>query len=173
MAGKEKVLFKFGDVYLSPDYKKWEKIDIVATDQNVWVKGKGGWKKFPHDAVSIVEIKHMADNKSSSLEMDYNQNELFVGGKKDAVYTIYNSLLSLLPTSSKTAGAMKFTSDKRLVLKALAKGVRAPGDIVYLTKLDFDHVEEILEEFKLQEVITNSGMLTEKGKIVMLEEGYR
>ena len=173
MAEKEKVLFKFGDIFFSPDYKKWEKIELVATDKNVWLKHKGGWKKFPHDSVAIVEMKHMADDASSSLEMNYKENELFVGGKKDAVYTIYNSLLSILPTSSKTAGAMKFTSDKRLVLKAIAKGVRTPGDIAYLTKLDFDDIEEIMSEFKLQGVISTSGLLTDKGKLIMLEEGYR
>lgn len=173
MAEKEKVLFKFGDIFFSPDYKRWEKIELVATDKNVWIKDKGGWKKFPHDSVAIVEIKHMLDSASSALEMNYKENELFVGGKKDVVYTIYNSLLSILPTSSKVAGAMKFTTDKRLVLKALAKGVRTPGDIVFLTKLDYDHVETVLEEFKLQGVITNSGTMTDKGKLVMLEEGYR
>lgn len=170
---KEKVLFKFGNLFFSPNKKNWAKVELVATDKQIWIKSGQGWQKFAHDAVSVVEMKPMADNKSSSLELDHKGNDLFVGGSKATIYTVYNQLLSILPSGSKVAKGMKFTNEKRLVLKSLAQGVRVIGDISHLTNIEYEIVQEIFDEFKNSGLITPSGVLTDKGKVVMLEEGYR
>lgn len=170
---KEKVLFKFGNVFFSPNKKNWAKVELIATDKQIWVKSDQGWQKFSHDAISVVEMQPMPDKKSSSLELDHKGNDLFVGGSKATIYTVYNQLLSILPSGSKVSGGMKFTNEKRLVLKALAQGVRVIGDISHITNIEYEDCQTIFEEFTEGGLITPSGVLTDKGKVVMLEEGYR
>jgi|GEM_PF-3755685 hypothetical protein len=172
MAEQEKLLFKVENVYFSTNFKDWKKIVLASTDLNVWIKTDKGWKKIPNEHVSISEIKDAAGG-NSILVMVIDNTKTFIGGKKPKVYSLYNALMSVLPTASDTVGAIKFTDAKRLVLKALYHGVRRPENIMPLVKRDYDEIVSILEEFKREGICTEAGILTEKGKLIMMEEGYK
>lgn len=172
MTEEEKVLFKVDDLYFSTNYKDWKKILLNASNLNIWLKDGDNWIKLPNSASQIVEVKSTTDD-SSVLIVTVNSQNVFLGGKKPAIYALYNSLLSVLPTFSKSAGAIKFTDSKRLVLKALYQGVRRPENIMPLIKREYDEIAQILEEFEREGICTKGGILTEKGKMIMIEEGYR
>ncbi|RLF59749.1 MAG: hypothetical protein DRN25_03680 [Thermoplasmata archaeon] len=168
---KEKVLFNVKDLYFSLDYKRWEKAHLTSTDANVWIKCGRGWKKFPNDELRIVQVKSAARNYAVLILMRDNRN-MYLGGKKPTIYTLYNALMSVLPTTSESTG-IKFTDTKRLVLKALYQGVRRPENIMPLINREYDEIVKILEEFQREGICTKAGILTEKGKLIMMEEGYK
>lgn len=170
---QEKVLFKVEDLYFSLDYKDWKKCILTSTDLNMWLKTPEGWKKFPNEHLSVVEVKKAAGDSSVLVVMIGDRGQAFLGGKQPKIYSLYNALLSLLPTASESVGAVKFTDSKRLVLKALYQGVRRPENIMPLIRREYDEIMEILKEFEREGICTGAGMLTEKGKLIMLEEGYR
>lgn len=168
----EKVLFKVDNLFFSSNYKDWKKVVLTSTDLNIWLKTPEGWKKFPNDSVSISEVKSAKGN-NSILVISINNNKAYIGGSKPIVYSLYNSLMSHLATSSETTGAIKFTDSKRLVLKALYQGIRRPENIMPLIKREYDEITEIIDEFISEGIATKAGILTEKGKLIMMEEGYR
>lgn len=172
MPDKEKLLFKVKGVYFSTNFKKWKEVVLASTDLNVYMKTDKGWKKVPNDNISISEVKSAAKG-NSIMVMLVDNTKTFIGGKKPKVYSLYNALMSVVPTSSETAGAIKFTDAKRLVLKSLYHGVRRPENIMPLVKRDYDEIVGILEEFKSEGICTDAGILTEKGKLIMMEEGYK
>lgn len=171
-AEEEKLLFKVEDLYFSPNYKEWKKCVLASTDLNLWLKTQGGWKKFPNDELSIKEIKKSSGD-SSVLIVLLGKNEAFLGGKQPVIYSLYNALMSYLPTKSDSTGAITFTDSKRLVLKALYQGVRRPENIMPLVKREYDEIVNVLKEFQREGLCTKAGILTEKGRLIMMEEGYK
>lgn len=173
MGNQEKILFKVEDLYFSLDYKDWKKCVLTSTDLNMWLKTPEGWKKFPNEQLSVAEVKKAAGDSSVLVIMVGDKGRAFLGGKQPKIYSLYNALLSLLPTKSEATGAIKFTDSKRLVLKALYQGVRRPENIMPLIKREYDEIIEILQEFEREGICTKAGILTEKGSVIMLEEGYK
>ncbi len=172
MPEEEKVLFKVDDLYFSNNYKDWKRVALNSTNLNMWLNDGGSWIKIPNDKSKLVEVKSAAGDSSVLIVAVGSQN-VFLGGKKPVIYALYNTLLSILPTSSQAAGAIKFTDSKRLVLKALYQGIRRPENIMPLIKREYDEIVQILEEFEREGICTKAGILTEKGKLIMIEEGYR
>ena len=169
---KERVLFSVKNLYLSTDYRNWKKISLTSTDINIWIKDDKGWKKYPNAELKIVQVKSAKGN-NSILILTTDGINIYIGGKKPVIYSLYNALMSVLPTTSETAGSIKFTDTKRLVLKALYQGVRRPENIMPLINREYDEIVEILKEFQREGICTKAGVLTEKGKLVMMEEGYK
>ncbi len=169
---KERVLFRVKNLYLSTDYKNWKKISLTSTDLNVWIKDEKRWIKYPNDELKIVEVKSAKGN-NSILVLTTDGSNIYVGGKKPVIYSLYNALMSVLPTASEATGSIKFTDTKRLVLKALYQGVRRPENIMPLINREYDEIVEILKEFHREGICTKAGVLTEKGKLIMMEEGYK
>lgn len=168
----EKLLFKVEDVYFSLNYKDWKKCVLASTDLNVWLRTKEGWIKFPNEELSIKEVKK-ASGDSSVLIIYVGKNEAFLGGKQPIIYSLYNALMSFLPTKTDSVGAIKFTDSKRLILRALYQGVRRPENIMPLVKREYDEIVKILDEFIKEGICTKAGILTEKGRLIMVEEGYK
>jgi hypothetical protein len=171
-AEEEKLLFKVEDLYFSLNYQDWKRCVLASTDLNLWLRTKEGWKKFPNEQLSIKEVKKSGGDSSVMIVLVGN-NETFLGGKQPVIYSLYNALMSFLPTKSDSSGAIKFTDSKRLVLKALYQGVRRPENIMPLVKREYDEIVEILDEFEMEGICTKAGILTEKGRLIMMEEGYK
>lgn len=172
MNSEEKLLFKVEDLYFSVNYKEWKKCVLASTDINLWLRTQGGWKKFPNDMLSIKEVKKSSGD-SSVLIVLLGNDQAFLGGKQPVIYSLYNALMSFLPTKTDSTGAIKFTDSKRLVLKALYQGVRRPENIMPLVKREYDEIVRILDEFEREGICSKSGILTEKGRLIMMEEGYK
>jgi hypothetical protein len=171
-AEEEKLLFKVEDLYFSLNYRDWKKCVLASTDLNLWLRTKKNWKKFPNEQLSIKEIKKSSGD-SSVLIVLLGKDEAFLGGKQPVIYSLYNALMSFLPTEADSSGAIKFTDSKRLVLKALYQGVRRPENIMPLVKREYDEIVDILDEFQREGICTKAGILTEKGRLIMMEEGYK
>jgi len=169
---KERVLFNVKDLYLSTDYKNWKKVSLTSTDVNIWIKDEKGWKKYSNDELKIAQIKSAKGN-NAILVLARDGINIYIGGKKPTIYSLYNALMSLLPTASESTGSIKFTDTKRLVLKALYQGVRRPENIMPLINREYDEIMKILNEFQREGICTKAGILTEKGKLIMMEEGYK
>jgi hypothetical protein len=170
---EEKLLFKVKDLYFSLNYKDWKKCVLASTDLNVWLRTQDGWIKFPNDKLSIQEVKKASGDSSVLIMYVGDKNKAFLGGKQPIIYSLYNALMSFLPTKADTLGAIKFTDSKRLVLRALYQGVRRPENIMPLVKREYDEIVKILEEFEREGICTKAGILTEKGRLIMMEEGYK
>jgi hypothetical protein len=172
-AREEKLLFKIKDLYFSINYKEWKKCILASTDLNMWLRTQEGWIKFPNNNLSIQEVKKASGDSSVLIMYVGDNSKAFLGGKQPIIYSLYNALMSFLPTKGDSLGAIRFTDSKRLVLRALNQGVRRPESIMPLVKREYDEIVSILEEFEREGICTKAGILTEKGRLIMMEEGYK
>ncbi len=174
---KEKIVFKFENLFFSPNKKDWLKVGLFGTTENIWINSDMGWKKFPNMASSIVNIKDIPKKKSAILTLKHKEAGLYLGGAMTEIHSLHNSLKSLIkgpvaPTQAPTKRKSKFLPEEKLVLQSISKGKRTIGDIAFDTQLEYKDVQKVFETFISRDYITPWGSVTAQGQEMLQTECY-
>lgn len=157
----EKCLGTFHNVNFSLNMKDWTRVDLIASDENIWIKHRAGWKHFPYGDIAIA-VKEIPEKNAAIMAMKYAGSELFFTASIDKIKTIEGLLKQLVASHANPLTVMK--QARSLVAKEVLGGRTNLADIARLSDLDSETVQKIYDEFLKDGLITAWGSINDEGR---------